>query len=864
MRLTMSSGYDLNNAYALLNQMEGINALGANSTIDDILDSVKDFIVQVIASANNTVSGWIDSAKTSITQKVNNTQNYLTTVISNTKSNINDFLSGKIDLAKNTINSAVDTARSSLDSAISSSQAYISGAINTVYNNVTLTTDAIKNKISSVENTITSKIDNTIGDLGAAFRDAIGWVRDGIDNLVTGLENTANNIGLKISEGLANAGDFISAAVSGAVNGATQWVSDSIANTKDAIERLIVTLQEKYENATTSLGERINDVRDGITQGIENASQKIKDIYETGRTFVEEKIQEFLDWLRMLGEEFDKFMKQVGRNLLDWFGKNVMPAIYDIQKGGDYLISVGQDMWAKVSAGDYQGAFDTFDKFSTMLGLPDPVKAAWSIVSMLAYFQASVQIQFVPMQVAASKNANINLALDPVSLEAGATAFIKGKISKARFYDNARLAGVTQERADIVLESAKAMLSPGDIQTLFLRGEINESEHDKMLGAFGFSKDDIKLFKTLYHVIPTPNDLITMAVREVFSPETAEKFGQFEDFPEVFAYWAEKQGLSAEWARNYWAAHWDLPSPQMGFEMLHRRIIDDQELSMLLKALDVMPFWREKLIEMSYSPLTRVDVRRMYKVGVLSEQQVFESYLDQGYNEENARNLTEFTKRYSAPEDQSELDAFRDLARSSYSQAYRKNILSREEYEQFLLEMGYQIEDVNLLISIDEFNMSQAEELFDLQGYRKDWLKILLSAYDKGLIGDEDLIPALQELGYTDQQIALEKNLLSYNRQMTLRNLIIKQVGSMYVDWIIGDEQVREKLGMFTFTTGEIDTLLIEWSIERDLRTKRPTMTELKKFLTEGLLSLDEFLDEVRGTGMNEKYIPMFAKMFAQ
>ena len=84
-----------------------------------------------------------------------------------------------------------------------------------------------------------------------------------------------------------------------------------------------------------------------------------------------------------------------------------------------------------------------------------------------------------------------------------------------------------------------------------------------------------------------------------------------------------KAGLPEEQARNYWAAHWELPSAQMGYAMFQRRIIDHETLVMLLKSLDIMPFWRDKLIEMSYNPLTRVDVRRMYGLGVLSEEEVY-------------------------------------------------------------------------------------------------------------------------------------------------------------------------------------------------------------------------------------------------
>ncbi|GAH81965.1 unnamed protein product, partial [marine sediment metagenome] len=118
-----------------------------------------------------------------------------------------------------------------------------------------------------------------------------------------------------------------------------------------------------------------------------------------------------------------------------------------------------------------------------------------------------------------------------------------------------------------------------------------------------------------------------MAVREAFTPAIAKKFGQYEDFPPDFEKYAGMKGLSKEWAERYWAAHWSLPSPSQGYDMLHRGIIDNKELFMLMKALDIMPFWRDKLMQMSYHLLTRVDIRRMYKAGVLTEAEVYESYL---------------------------------------------------------------------------------------------------------------------------------------------------------------------------------------------------------------------------------------------
>lgn len=163
----------------------------------------------------------------------------------------------------------------------------------------------------------------------------------------------------------------------------------------------------------------------------------------------------------------------------------------------------------------------------------------------------------------------------------------------------------------------------------------------------GIHQNYFDVYRTLAYPIPPVNDLITMAVREAFTPEIASRFGQYEGLPKDYVTFAEMKGLTKEWAERYWAAHWSLPSVQQGFAMLHRGIINQADLNLLLRALDIMPFWRDKLIQLSFKPLTRVDVRRMHLLGTLDEGGVKRAYLDVGYNDRNASLMTDFTVRYN-------------------------------------------------------------------------------------------------------------------------------------------------------------------------------------------------------------------------
>lgn len=204
--------------------------------------------------------------------------------------------------------------------------------------------------------------------------------------------------------------------------------------------------------------------------------------------------------------------------------------------------------------------------------------------------------------------------------------------------------------SDYALDYVNAILTKPaseDIIAYELRRDPSLSNLDTELRRIGIHPNYNHLYKELAYQIPPVADIITMAVREAFTPAIAARFGQYEDLPSEFVEWVGKKGLSREWAERYWAAHWSLPSPQQGFEMLHRGVIGEADLNMLMRALDIMPFWRDKLTQIAYRPLSRVDVRRMFALGVLDVSSVRKAYTDIGYNDYNADLMTQFTIKYT-------------------------------------------------------------------------------------------------------------------------------------------------------------------------------------------------------------------------
>ena len=155
-----------------------------------------------------------------------------------------------------------------------------------------------------------------------------------------------------------------------------------------------------------------------------------------------------------------------------------------------------------------------------------------------------------------------------------------------------------------------------------------------------------------------------------------------DDFPPEFLVNAAKAGLPEQTAKDYWAAHWDLPSTLQGNRMLHRGIIEESEHDLLLKSLDIMPFWRTKLKDLSYNVLTRVDVRRMYGLDVLDAEAVNKAYRDIGYNEANAKAMTEFTIKFQNDEN-------KGITRSSVVSAYKKGAISEDDMVKYLKALRF-------------------------------------------------------------------------------------------------------------------------------------------------------------------------------
>lgn len=205
--------------------------------------------------------------------------------------------------------------------------------------------------------------------------------------------------------------------------------------------------------------------------------------------------------------------------------------------------------------------------------------------------------------------------------------YLRGIIpDKDNLYSLMRNQGIPPEETDKLLKAKQALFPSDIVAPAWLRDKQKYTQFwddvRKVMGlTSGLRQDEmrIELLQELAYRVPGAQDVIRYAVKEAYSPDVYTAFGQDKEFPTLALADAEAAGVREAHLLKEWIAHWVLPSTGQGFDLLHRGKITAEELNKLLKALDIMPFWRDKLTELSWDLPNRVEMRMLARYGLVDK-----------------------------------------------------------------------------------------------------------------------------------------------------------------------------------------------------------------------------------------------------
>ena len=466
------------------------------------------------------------------------------------------------------------------------------------------------------------------------------------------------------------------------------------------------------------------------------------------------------------------------------------------------------------------------------------------IIRLLVYIriiQSPLQVfdlsrQYTLMAQAAPNPAPVEALVASMMIDPGRASENRTEMKKYGYSDT---------QIDNIILSQYRKIEENTIRTLYLRGHYDTEKLYERMRELGYTDTRIAEIVKTWQLYPSPQDLFTMVAHEAFEPDIYKVIGLDEEFPSEQIPWLEAQGISKEWAMKYWISHWNQPSLEMGFEMLHRGVINREELDMLFRIVEIPRFWRDKLMAITYNPYTRVDVRRMHELGVISDQELVQAYQDIGYDQEKALKMAEFTIRYNA-------EGNSEITRSAILTSYHDDLISRQEAKELLTSQDLSEDAAEYYLILEDYKITQENIKLYIDIYKDRFLS--------GIDSEQEVRSALGKMNLRGSKIdALIENwktdLYTHQRLPTK-----SEIDAMLVQGVITQGQWHQIMTRFGYTYEHQQWYLK--LLERQLTVSRslPTKADLQTWYKKKLITADEFRREMRQLGYSDFYIDKYLK----
>ncbi len=403
--------------------------------------------------------------------------------------------------------------------------------------------------------------------------------------------------------------------------------------------------------------------------------------------------------------------------------------------------------------------------------------------------------------------------------------------------------GFDKTQIDNIILSYYRTIDEGTIRACYLRGIITSEIMYERMRELGYTDTRIKEIVQTWELIPGPADLFMMVAKEAFEPDIYKVLGLDQEFPTEQVEWLKKQGISEAWAQKYWIAHWDQPSIGQGFEMLHRAVITPAELDLLFRAVEIPDFWRDKLTQIAYNPYTRVDVRRMHDLGILSDDELVRSYMDLGYDSTKALKMAQFTVSFNASHE-------KELTRSKILEAYEGALISRTDAKSLLIAQDYSDALADFYLTLSDYNTEKETQDLLFTNIRERFLLHSLTATEV-----KDQLSKMNVPGSKIDALLANWSLQMYKYE---RLPSLTDLRELLLTGIITEAQYRSVMTQHGFNPSHIGWYLAALKEPEATNPRMPSRTDLEKFLLKGIIDENEYRAEMRLLRYSDKYIEYY------
>lgn len=364
------------------------------------------------------------------------------------------------------------------------------------------------------------------------------------------------------------------------------------------------------------------------------------------------------------------------------------------------------------------------------------------------------------------------------------------------------LQGYPDSTIQKLVELARPRLNANELIRLGFRFPNELTRFHTELQKLGWEQGDIEAITRAYQGYPAPDDLIRFAVRDVFNDAIVQKYGYDEDLPAQFEPEMLKAGYAPGYGLYYWRAHWQLPSINNVIDMFRRskggllsRPVDENTVDEYLRINDYPVFWRDRIKEITYELWTRVDIRRLIDLGIISKDRALNEYRALGYDTEHAQALVDLATTESK-------GGSKDLTQAAIVKAYKTKQFSRVEALDGLTGLGYDEDEANLILDLSDYD--EAQKLLQEDIDRIEYL------YVNGAIDDSTAMGELGQHNMNADQIRALFDVWEVRRKAKISLPTDAELQDFYLNNIITEDQYRQTLILKNY-----DPNRIAWTMAR-------------------------------------------------
>jgi hypothetical protein len=248
---------------------------------------------------------------------------------------------------------------------------------------------------------------------------------------------------------------------------------------------------------------------------------------------------------------------------------------------------------------------------------------------------------------------------------------------------------------------------------------------------------------------------------------------------------------------------------------------------------------------------------------VLNADEVYQAYLDLGYDEEHARRLTDFTIKYETGDVDTKKEKYAELSLGVLKDGYLKGVIPENELVKRVSNLGYDADETRMIVDLYRLEKSVSDKPAIKSELKSKIRSIVEAGYSLGLIDRDKATQYLSSAGWLDADISSYLDLLDYTLTLQDTSNKIDSIHKLYLSRLLSDQEVYAELGKLAIPDTYQRRLLSNWGLELTTKQRLLTESQYRVAWVKGIITEDDYRTALSGLGYGDYEIELLVKLYA-